>query len=711
MVGKPRPSLPKPLTTSKAGGPTLDTDPPADPHRTPFPEPHPRSKHRKAVTNEVKVQTLVQLQDRDPVPSLENATGPSGPYLKELLEAFGSDPPLDPSCSEAKQEDQSEKGGEDLIENMTALHNDRNIRARIQAFERQTGSDEAATPSPRPRNIYSKTPVAPPKPSVAPRPTVSRPAEEEAAAAHENVYENDHLPVSAPRPLPPRKPSLGSREESKPKPPVKTACLLPPRPSLLRSKNLSSQEEEVVIKGPPPPVMPSKELLQLNNHNSPGLLRNATRTLVENSYVDLPSSKSAQESLRHTANHVTYCYQIEQKASDFTPPLAIQGAVGGTPLPSGGKVPPPRPPPAKTGPARPLPPRRDSYQRAPLQQGVPLHPPSQMQHRQSHKPSRKGPVLPPRPNPGHHLYNSYTLEIPHGIAQFDYNGTRTGELSFQKNEVLVLLNQTDSRTFECQVGDARGTVQDSYMKIITPLTNYSHYADNPVPQESRSVEDYSLQVQALYDFTPEGPGELGLRAGDIVSDVEQLDTEWYMGTCRGTKGFFPINYVKLLSGPTTPAVAPTNERRTQQSAATVSGPRCVARFDFEGEQSDELTFCEGNVIRLREYLGEEWALGELGGHVGIFPLNFVEVVEDLPPPAEQSYRVCLSEDLPFRQGDLILVTAHIDEEWSSGRLNGREGLFPSAFIQPCSGTTPLPAHGRGKNGRLSRSIESVLLNL
>ncbi|XP_035385774.1 uncharacterized protein LOC113582227 [Electrophorus electricus] len=33
LVGKPRPSLPKPLTTSKAGGPTLDTDPPADPHR------------------------------------------------------------------------------------------------------------------------------------------------------------------------------------------------------------------------------------------------------------------------------------------------------------------------------------------------------------------------------------------------------------------------------------------------------------------------------------------------------------------------------------------------------------------------------------------------------------------------------------------------------------------------------------------------------
>ncbi len=67
------------------------------------------------------------------------------------------------------------------------------------------------------------------------------------------------------------------------------------------------------------------------------------------------------------------------------------------------------------------------------------------------------------------------------------------------------------------------------------------------------------------------------------------------------------------------------------------GPRCVARFDFEGEKSDELSFSEGDVIRLKEYVGEEWARGEVNGHVGIFPLNFVEVLEDLPPvPVQKS---------------------------------------------------------------------------
>lgn len=44
----------------------------------------------------------------------------------------------------------------------------------------------------------------------------------------------------------------------------------------------------------------------------------------------------------------------------------------------------------------------------------------------------------------------------------------------------------------------------------------------------------------------EGPGELGLRAGDVVTSVEQVDSEWCRGTCRGSTGFFPGNYVKVL---------------------------------------------------------------------------------------------------------------------------------------------------------------------
>lgn len=58
-----------------------------------------------------------------------------------------------------------------------------------------------------------------------------------------------------------------------------------------------------------------------------------------------------------------------------------------------------------------------------------------------------------------------------------------------------------------------------------------------------------LNIIYLSDlFHTEGPGELGLTAGDVVTMVEQVDSEWYRGTCRGASGFFPVNFVKVLVG-------------------------------------------------------------------------------------------------------------------------------------------------------------------
>lgn len=41
------------------------------------------------------------------------------------------------------------------------------------------------------------------------------------------------------------------------------------------------------------------------------------------------------------------------------------------------------------------------------------------------------------------------------------------------------------------------------------------------------------------------------------------------------------------------------------------------------------------MIQLKAYVGQDWARGQMGTVIGIFPLNFVEVIEDLPPPSSQ----------------------------------------------------------------------------
>jgi len=65
----------------------------------------------------------------------------------------------------------------------------------------------------------------------------------------------------------------------------------------------------------------------------------------------------------------------------------------------------------------------------------------------------------------------------------------------------------------------------------------------------------------------------------------------------------------------------------------MSGPRCVARFDYEATELEDLGFVTGDVIRLKDHVGDEWLCGELNGKTGVFPAAFVEIIEHLPSDA------------------------------------------------------------------------------
>lgn len=160
----------------------------------------------------------------------------------------------------------------------------------------------------------------------------------------------------------------------------------------------------------------------------------------------------------------------------------------------------------------------------------------------------------------------------------------------------------------------------------------------------------------------------------------------------------------------------SSEQKEQLNPPPVSGPRCVALFDYEGEEEDELTFSQGDVIALLELIGQDWGRGQIHGRIGIFPLNFAEVVEppeekptttestvtgstaapetSLDPDSQTAVEEWVealfdfpgqtAEDLSFQQGALILVMEHIDADWRRGKLGGKEGVYPAAFTQPCN---------------------------
>uniref|UniRef100_A0A8C0S305 SH3 domain-containing protein n=1 Tax=Canis lupus familiaris TaxID=9615 RepID=A0A8C0S305_CANLF len=335
---------------------------------------------------------------------------------------------------------------------------------------------------------------------------------------------------------------------------------------------------------------------------------------------------------------------------------SVRGPPRLPPRPVNGRVTPARQPPPKGAPERPPPPKlsaaRASNKKLPLNRSSSD---MDLQKKQSNLASglwkaksqvfkNQDPVLPPRPKPGHPLYRKYMLSVPHGIANEDIVSQNPGELSCKRGDVLVMLKQAENNYLECQKGQDIGRVHLSQIKIITPL-------------------DEHLRSRPNIDV-PEGG----------------------------------------------------NGKRESISSHCVKGPRCITRFEYIGDQKDELSFSEGEIIILKEYVNEEWARGELRDKTGIFPLNFVELVEDHPtsgasilstkvPPktkkeysgansqdsslsgewceALHSFTAETNDDLSFKRGDRILILEHVDSDWYKGRLGDREGIFPAVFVRPC----------------------------
>ncbi|CAB1440213.1 unnamed protein product [Pleuronectes platessa] len=348
--------------------------------------------------------------------------------------------------------------------------------------------------------------------------------------------------------------------------------------------------------------------------------------------------------------------------------------------PSGEKLLPLRPPPIKSTPGRPPPPAVNSTSSAnqippssraspalsvsPAAQSSQTTPPPVTANKlPAQRVSKRGPPLPPRPKPGHPLYTSYT-----------------------KQEVLIVLD--DPLPSE-RLPD-EGVGQTSVVPLINPSQCLLDLDTQPEPvpdqdgQSKPALEDVSLsESQSILPVQP----------------PEQKDQ---------------------------PDPLPSGDP-VLICPAFPSGPRCVALFDYEGEEGDELTFSQGDVIALLELKGPEWGRGQIHGRIGIFPLSFTEVVEPLPqtptsleetskatamdttvkennePKTSQDsnsevsvlrwreveeWAVALfdfpgqtEEDLSFHKGALIRVIKHIDTEWRRGRLEGREGLYPAAFTQ------------------------------
>ncbi|XP_057581995.1 SH3 domain-containing protein 19 isoform X3 [Hippopotamus amphibius kiboko] len=605
---------------------------------------------------------------------------------------------------------------------MNAERSPNTVVSRIKALEGQTNTESLGLPKKpeiAPRTVPPRPAVSSGKPSVAPKPAANRASGEwdswtanrlrgasrEGLAPHSPRQEAGSIPVT--KPELPKKPNPGLTRSANPEslgggpaaespdsgkkaptpaprpllPKKSVSAETPPSPAALLKPvtvpprlSVASQAKAFRSLGEGPPASPPVPVLQSKPPGDIDLIS------FDDDVLPAPSGKLVEDSV--DSEVVLDPFQLPTR-TEATKERAVQ----------------------------PAPTRKPTVIRIPAKPGKCLH----EEDPQSPPPL---PIEKPIGNtfstvPGK-LGNAdrtrNLLSVPHGIANEDIIPQNPGELSCKRGDVLVILKQAEGNYLECQKGADTGRVHLSHVKIIAPLDEHLRSRPNDPSHAQKPVDSGAPHAVVLHDFPAEQADDLNLTSGEIVYLLEKIDTDWYRGKCRNQTGVFPASYVRVIID-----VPGGSGKRKSVASHCVKGPRCVARFEYIGDQKDELSFSEGEIIILKEYVNDEWARGELRDRSGIFPLNFVELIEDhptsgtnvlsakVPPKAKKdsgadsqenslsgewcealhSFTAETSDDLSFRRGDRILILEHVDSDWYKGRLRGREGIFPAVFVRPC----------------------------
>ncbi|ODV92612.1 hypothetical protein CANCADRAFT_1203 [Tortispora caseinolytica NRRL Y-17796] len=144
------------------------------------------------------------------------------------------------------------------------------------------------------------------------------------------------------------------------------------------------------------------------------------------------------------------------------------------------------------------------------------------------------------------------------------------------------------------------------------------------------------RVRAIYAYTAQGPGELSMKDGDLLTIVDEDDGSGWIVVTNGKKeGVVPSTYVKRV-GQAARSLSISSSIDTQSSGkkkGPAVAPRrgakklryAVALYDYNPRTELELAIHAGDrIVVISEDAGDGWTEGELNGKTGSFPTNYVE---------------------------------------------------------------------------------------
>eukprot|EP00095_Tigriopus_kingsejongensis_P004984 maker-scaffold96_size378025-snap-gene-2.51 protein:Tk04984 transcript:maker-scaffold96_size378025-snap-gene-2.51-mRNA-1 annotation:"intersectin-1 isoform x2" len=303
----------------------------------------------------------------------------------------------------------------------------------------------------------------------------------------------------------------------------------------------------------------------------------------------------------------------------------------------------------------------------------------------------------------------------------------TGEDSFSMvkgAEIIVIGRPTEEWCF----GKVKDTEACGFFPSVILSVNPDEEEVNTdelvLPTDSLPTEVFVAHVP--YQSTE--PGDLVFEEGQKIR-VLVKNSEWWTGQYDDKLGVFPSNYVvpEGEAGAPNAEAPPPGESQVEASAPVESEdaanpppanpdesnaprikPKKVKKDDktmelakvvapYEATSTEQLSLTRGQMIIIRKKADSGWWQGEVQGgkgkkrQIGWFPASYVKLLEakEGVGPAKDlgnvealfDYEGARSDELSFKQGDIIELLSKEDGDWWRGKLETESGMFPCNYVK------------------------------